>query len=102
MRKMERRIAMSPFPDPITLRQLPLISRIIQDETWLEGERRGCAVSPDDPVVRGNVCAVVLRIGREVRERLTVEAAREATRQRSAKNAATAVSPRSDTLSPAA
>jgi hypothetical protein len=64
---------MPSFPDPVTLRQLPLIAQIVRDETWLEGERRGCAVSPDDPVVRENVCAVVLRIGRELRERLTAE-----------------------------
>lgn len=72
---------MRPFPDPVTLRQLPLIARIIRDETWLEGERRGCAVPADDPTVRENVCAVVLRIGRELRERLTAEAAAEALRQ---------------------
>lgn len=54
--------------DPILFRELPVIQKIIDDETWLEGERRGCPVRPDDPVVRENVCAVVLRIGRELRE----------------------------------
>gem|GEM_PF-6049487 len=28
--------------DPIVFRELPLIRKIILDETWLEGERRGC------------------------------------------------------------
>jgi len=56
--------------DPIVSLELPVIAKIIQDEIWLEGERRGCAVSPDDPVVRENVCAVILRIGRELRESL--------------------------------
>ena len=54
--------------DPIVLRELPLIQKIIDDETWLEGERRGCPVSPDDPVVRESVCAVILRVGQQLRE----------------------------------
>jgi hypothetical protein len=54
--------------DPIITRELPVIHKIIADETWLEGERRGREVSPDDPVVRDNVCAVILRIGEQLRE----------------------------------
>lgn len=54
--------------DPIVRLELPVIAKIIQDEVWLEGERRGCAVSPHDPVVRGTVCAIVLRVGHELRE----------------------------------
>lgn len=54
--------------DPILYRQLPVIQKIIDDETWLEGERRGCRVSPDDPVVCENVCQVILRIGQQLRE----------------------------------
>ena len=56
--------------DPITFRQLPVIQKIIDDETWLEGERRGRWVSPEDPVVRENVCTVVLRVGQQLRESL--------------------------------
>jgi hypothetical protein len=59
--------------DPIVFRQLPVIDQIIHDETWLEGERRQCAVSPDDPVVRENVCLVILRIGQQLREALAIE-----------------------------
>ncbi|MBI5767122.1 MAG: hypothetical protein HZA93_04955 [Verrucomicrobia bacterium] len=44
-----------------------MIQKIIHDETWLEGERRGCAVEATDPVVRENVCAVVLRVGAQMR-----------------------------------
>ena len=55
-------------PDPVTSRQIPVIQKIIRDETWFEGERRGCYVPDDDPVVRDKVCQVVLRIGRELRE----------------------------------
>jgi hypothetical protein len=58
---------MNPSPDPALPRQLPIIAKIIRDETWLEGERRRCPVSPSDPVVRANVCAIILRIGAELR-----------------------------------
>ena len=54
--------------DPIVQRQLPTIQKIIQDETWLEGERRRCFVQPGDPVVRENVCIVILRIGQQLRD----------------------------------
>jgi hypothetical protein len=53
--------------DPTLLRQLPLIRKIIDDETWLEGERRGCSVSPQDPRVRLKVAEIVLRVGAELR-----------------------------------
>ncbi len=66
-----------PQPDPVTSRQIPLIQQIIRDETWFEGERRGCYVPPDDPVVRDNVCQVVLRVGRKLREELTADLARQ-------------------------
>lgn len=55
-------------PDPIIFRELAVIHRIIADETWLEGERRGRPVASDDPVVRENVCQVILRIGQQLRE----------------------------------
>jgi hypothetical protein len=54
--------------DPIVFRELPVIQKVIDDETWYEGERRGCYVSPEDPVVREKVCSVILRIGRGLRE----------------------------------
>jgi hypothetical protein len=61
--------------DPVIFRQLPVIQKIIADETWLEGERRGCWVSPEDPIVRARVCEVVLLIGAALRETLTRELA---------------------------
>jgi hypothetical protein len=54
--------------DPIIMRELPVIEQIIRDETWLEGERRGDYVSPEDPVVRENVCRIVVEIGAQLRE----------------------------------
>jgi len=59
--------------DPVLFRQLPLISKIIADETWLESERRGCPVPSDDPVVRENVCRIVLEVGAAMRHALTVD-----------------------------
>ena len=60
---------MCPPPDPVLRLQRPVIAKIIEDEVWLEGERRGCPVPPEDPIVRENVCTIVLRIGRELREK---------------------------------
>lgn len=57
--------------DPVVPRQLPMIRKIIEDETWLEGERRGCYVAPTDPVVRERVCDVILRVGAQLRASLS-------------------------------
>lgn len=57
--------------DPVLISQLPVIRKIIQDETWLESERRGCVVTADDHVVRERVCEVILRIGQQLREVMT-------------------------------
>ncbi len=57
--------------DPILFRELPVIQKIIQDETWLEGERRGCAVLPSDRIVRDRVCEIILRIGQQLRDSLS-------------------------------
>lgn len=54
--------------DSIIFFELPMVHQIIRDETWLESERRGCTVFPSDRVVRENVCAVVLRVGAQLRE----------------------------------
>jgi hypothetical protein len=59
--------------DPVIFRELPVIQKIIQDETWYESERRGVPVTSDDPVVREHVCEIILRIGRELRDSLMAE-----------------------------
>lgn len=64
--------------DPILFRELPIVRKIIQDETWLEGERRGCYVPSSDSVVRERVCAVVLRIGKQLRESISASLAASA------------------------
>ncbi|MCX6953487.1 MAG: hypothetical protein NTV51_15160 [Verrucomicrobia bacterium] len=70
--------------DPVVKRELPVIDKIIRDETWLEGERRGCPVSPRDPAVRENVCRVVLQIGQRMRDDFTREIRAENGRQNAA------------------
>ncbi|HVW21569.1 MAG TPA: hypothetical protein VHC86_10165 [Opitutaceae bacterium] len=62
-------------PDPIIYSEILYIQKIIADETWLEGERRRCWVSPDDPIVRENVCRIVLRIGQQLRDSIAAELA---------------------------
>lgn len=57
--------------DSVLHHEIPVIRKIIADETWLEGERRGCPVSPDDRVVRDKVCTIVLEIGQQLRESIT-------------------------------
>ena len=74
---------MNPF-DPVLYQQLPLIQKIIQDETWLEAERRGCAVRSDDRIVRDKVCEVILRIGQQLRETLMGAVTLQDMHQRSA------------------
>jgi hypothetical protein len=59
--------------DPVLFRELPVIQKIIEDETWLESERRRCCVSSEDPVVQENVCQIILRIGAALRDALTRE-----------------------------
>lgn len=61
--------------DPVIFREIPVIKKVIDDEVWFEGERRGCPVSADDPVVRENVCQVILRIGWELREKILAQLA---------------------------
>ena len=58
---------MSDF-EHINFHEMTMINKIIRDETWLEGERRGCFVPSSDSVVRANVCGIILRIGAQVRE----------------------------------
>jgi hypothetical protein len=61
------------LPDAVVIRQLPVIEKIIQDEIWLEGERRRCPVTREDTVVRENVCRVILRIGQQLRDSMSNE-----------------------------
>lgn len=61
--------------DVVVLREVPVIQKIIADETWLESERRGCPVGRNDPVVRENVCRVVLAIGQQLRDSITASLA---------------------------
>ncbi len=55
--------------DPVVTCELPWVQKILEDETWLEGERRHQAVSIDDPVVVERVCNILLSEGANLRAR---------------------------------
>ena len=65
--------------DPVLVREIPVVQQIIRDETWLEGERRGCEVAVEDMVVRENVCRVILRVGQQLRDSIEAQLAGLAT-----------------------
>ena len=44
---------------PIAGIEIPILEKIVRDECWLEGERRGCAVDPDDPVVSARIAEII-------------------------------------------
>lgn len=46
--------------------ELKKIKKIVADETWLEGERRHCPVSPDDAEVQKHVNQVVLQYADQI------------------------------------
>ena len=49
----------TPPAETIIKAEIPIVEKIIRDETWLEGERRGTPVTPDDPAVIKKVCSVI-------------------------------------------
>jgi hypothetical protein len=55
--------------------EIPDVARIVSDECWLEGERRGHPVSPHDVVVQRRVADIILaRAGAMLRVRHTAAA----------------------------
>ena len=54
--------------------EIPDIARIVQDECWLEGERRGAFVSPHDVIVQRRVAEIILaEAGALIRQRHSTE-----------------------------
>jgi hypothetical protein len=53
-------IATSMTETQIIRAEIPEIARIVQNECWLESERRGCKVDPHDEVVRRRVAEIIL------------------------------------------
>lgn len=48
--------------------ELPEVAQIVRDECWFEGERRGQAVEPSDPIVQARVASIILNgAGAEIR-----------------------------------
>lgn len=56
-------------------KEAEVVSKMIDDETWYEGERRNMEVAKDDPVVKDKVCDILrdhgLKIYNEIKTRLT-------------------------------
>jgi len=54
--------------------EIPIVEKIIRDETWYEGERRGTPVNPNDPTVMSKVCNIISqnsdKIVKEAEEKL--------------------------------
>ena len=53
----------------IMRKQIEYVRKIINDEVWLEGQRRRCAVDPSDRQVKLRVCDIVQETGAGMRER---------------------------------
>ncbi len=55
----------------IIQREIEAIHKMIENETWLEGERRHCPVQDRDPIVQGRVADILLSgVGAELRKTL--------------------------------
>ena len=53
--------------------ELPEIERIVRDECWLEGERRGCPVDRHDPAIQTRVADIILTsAGEQLRRTLSL------------------------------
>ena len=46
--------------------EIPLVEKIIRDETWYEGERRRCSVDSRDAAVRKRVMEVIIQCGDKI------------------------------------
>jgi hypothetical protein len=59
---------MSPESEMIAA-ELPAVRRMVDEECWLEGERRGMPVDPSDEVVQSKVAELILSgVGQQLRE----------------------------------
>lgn len=51
--------------------EIPEIERIVRNECWLEGERRGCPVDRHDPAIRERVADIILTtVGAKLRREI--------------------------------
>lgn len=51
--------------------EIPDVRRIVEDECWLEGERRGMPVDPRDEVIQVRVAEIILSgMGERLRKHL--------------------------------
>jgi len=55
-------------PSELIKAEIPIVEKIIRDETWYEGERRGAFVDPNDPTVQSKVVEVVEKCADKIRD----------------------------------
>ena len=48
--------------------QIPIIRKMLQDETWYEGVRRNAPVDPNDPAVQKRVGELIMEHGAKMRK----------------------------------
>jgi len=58
-----------PTKEEIILEEITEVQRIIADETWYEGERRGQPVRANDPVVQKHVHEIINEFGMDLHQR---------------------------------
>ncbi len=54
-------------PSEIIKAQISTVTKIINDETWYEGERRHCPVESSDFAVKEKVNKIILECGEQMR-----------------------------------
>ena len=60
----------NPHSDEIIRAEIPDIARIVQDECWLEAERRGHPIDRHDPTIQQRVAEIILSgVGRVMRQK---------------------------------
>ncbi len=63
-----------PLDTLIIKEEAAIVEKMVDDETWYEGERRGCFIPKDDPTVMDKVFNILhdngLKIYNEVKEKL--------------------------------
>jgi hypothetical protein len=46
--------------------EIPIIEKIVRDETWYEGERQGHSVNAEDPTVSKKVAEILNKYGNKI------------------------------------
>ena len=57
----------------IILRQRRFVNEMYHNEMWYEGERRGCWVDRDDPIIENRVHQIIANVGGNIRSIVVAE-----------------------------